>query len=97
MFKKMSKALTRTDIAEIEANPGFTFPEDFVEHYLFYNGGIPAKPFFYSESEDIETEVQVFLPLKNQCCDIPIKNSRGNIFIVQREIPVDGILFSLCQ
>ena len=60
MFEKMSKALTREDIEEIEVNLGVAFPEDFVEHYLSYNGGIPAKPFFYFEEEDIETEVQVF-------------------------------------
>ena len=31
MFEKMSKALTREDIAEIEVNLGLAFPEDFVE------------------------------------------------------------------
>lgn len=30
MFEKMGKALTRTDIAEIEVNLGFTFPENLV-------------------------------------------------------------------
>lgn len=64
MFEKMSKALTRTDIAEIEENLGLEFPEVFVEHYLSYNGGMPTAPYFYSEEEDIETEVQVFpLPM----------------------------------
>ncbi len=72
MLEKMSKALTRDDIAGIEVNLGLAFPEDFIEHYLSYNGGIPTKPFFYSEKEDIETEVQVFLPLKYPYCDVPI-------------------------
>ena len=72
MFEEVGKALTRADIAEIEVNLGLAFPEDFVEHYLSYNGGRPTKPFFYSEEEDIETEVQVFLPLKYRYCDIPI-------------------------
>lgn len=31
MFEKVSKALTRADIAEIEGNLGFPFPKDFVE------------------------------------------------------------------
>lgn len=64
MFEKMSTALTREDISEIEANLELAFPEDFIEHYLSYNGGISTKPFFYSEREDIETEIQIFLPLK---------------------------------
>ena len=72
MFEKMSKALAREDIMEIEANLGISFPEDFIEHYLLYNGGIPIKPFFYSNEDDIEIEVQVFLPLKHRYCDTPI-------------------------
>lgn len=75
MFKEVSKALTRADIAAIEVNLGLVFPEDFVEHYLLYNGGKLTKPFFYSEEEDIETEVQVFLPLKHRYCDIPIRTA----------------------
>ncbi len=46
MFEKVSRAVTRADIAKIEVNLGFVFPEDFVEHSLSYNGGIPTKPFF---------------------------------------------------
>jgi hypothetical protein len=34
-----------------------------VKHYLSYNDGIPSKPFFYSEEEDIETKVRVFWTL----------------------------------
>lgn len=85
IFKKIGKALTRTDIAEIEVNLGFILPENFDEHYLSYNGGIPAKPFFYSEAEDIETEVQVFLPLKNHCCDIPIKTAEEKYLLFKEK------------
>jgi cell wall assembly regulator SMI1 len=88
MFEKMGKALTRADIGEIEVNLGLTFPEDFVGHYLSYNGGIPAKPFFYSEEEDIETEVQVFLPLKNQCCDIPIETAEKKYLLFKEKSPL---------
>ena len=75
MFQGVSKALTRADIAEIEVDLEIVFPEDFVEHYLHYNGGIPAKPFFYSEEKDMETEVQVFLPLKYRHYDPPIRTA----------------------
>jgi len=83
MFDKVSKALTREDIAEIEVNLGFALPEDFVEHYLSYNGGIPTKPFFYSEEEDIETEVQVFLPLKHRYCDISIGTAEEKYILLK--------------
>ena len=88
MFEKMSKALTREDIAEIEVNLGLTFPEDFVEHYLSYNGGIPAKPFFYFEEEDIETEVYVFLPLKHRYCDIPIGTAEEKYLLFKGKSPL---------
>ncbi len=88
MFKKMGKSLTRADIEEIEVNLGLTFPENFVECYPSYNGIVPAKPFFYSETEDIETEVQVFLPLKNQCCDIPIKTAEEKYLLFKKKSPL---------
>lgn len=88
MFEKMSKALTRGDIAEIEINLGLALPEDFTEHYLSYNGGIPTKPFFYSEEEDIETEVQVFLPLKHRNCDIPIGTAEEKYILYKGKSPL---------
>ena len=88
MFEKMSKALTREDIAGIEANLGFAFPEDFVEHYLSYNGGIPTKPFFYFEEEDIETEIQIFLPLKYRYCDIPIGTAEEKYLLFTGKSPL---------
>jgi len=88
MFEKVSKPLTREDIAEIEENLGFAFPEDFAEHYLSYNGGIPAKPFFYSEEEDIETEVQIFLPLKHRYCDLPIGTAEEKYLLFKGKSPL---------
>lgn len=88
MFEKVSKVLTREDIAEIEADLGLAFPEDFIEHYLLYNGGIPTKPFFYSEEEDIETEVQVFLPLKHRYSDLPIRTAEEKYLLFKGKFPL---------
>lgn len=88
MFEKVSKTLTRQDIAEIEVNLGLAFPEDFVEHYLTYNGGVPTKQFFYSEEEDIETAVQVFLPLKYQNCDISIRTAEEKYLLFKEKSPL---------
>ena len=83
MFEKMGEAPTRSDIEGIEANLRIAFPEDFVKHYLSYVGGIPAKPFFYSEDEDVETGAQGFLPLKNRCCDIPIDTAEDTYLSIK--------------
>lgn len=88
MFERMSRALTREDIAEIEADLGLAFPEDLVEHYLSYNGGIPTKPFFYCEEEDIETEVQVFLPLKYHYHDISIRTAEEKYLLFKEGSPL---------
>lgn len=84
----MSKALAREDIAEIEVNLGLVFPEDFAAHCLSYNGGIPAKPFFYFEEDDIETEIQVFLPLKYRYCDIPIRTAEEKYLLFKGKSPL---------
>lgn len=93
MFKKASAALTRADIDTIETNLKLTFPKDFVEHYLSYNGGIPAKPFFYSENEDVETEIQVFLPLKYKYHDIPIKTAEEKYVLFREKSPLMNSYF----
>lgn len=93
MFERVSKALTRADIAEIEVKLGLAFPADFVEHYLSYNGGIPTKPFFYSEEEGIETEVQVFLPLKYHYCDIPIRTAEEKYVLFKGKFPLMASYF----
>ncbi|MCM1186947.1 MAG: SMI1/KNR4 family protein [Lachnoclostridium sp.] len=94
IFEKMSKTLTRADIAEIEENLGLVFPEYFVEHYLSYNGGIPTKSFFYSEEESLkvnfqtETEVQVFLPLKYPYSDILIGTAEEKYLLFKGKSPL---------
>jgi len=93
MFEKASKALTREDIAEIERSLGLAFPEDFAEHYLSYNGGIPTKPFFYSEEEDIETEIQVFLPFKYRFCDIPVGTAEEKYLLLKGKSPLMASYF----
>ncbi|MDE6621705.1 MAG: SMI1/KNR4 family protein [Lachnospiraceae bacterium] len=64
MFRNTSKPLTREEIETMESESGITLPDSFVEHYLVYNGGIPSRPYFYSEEEDVETEIQIFSPIK---------------------------------
>lgn len=64
MFRNTSKSLTREEIEAIESELGVTLPDSFVDHYLVYNGGIPSKPYFYSEEEDVETGIQIFSPIK---------------------------------
>lgn len=64
MFSNTSKSLTREEIEAVESELGITLPDSFVDHYLVYNGGIPSKPYFYSEEEDVETEIQIFSPVK---------------------------------
>ena len=63
-FSKASKALTRTDIAEVETKLGLQFPQSLTEHYLKYNGGKPSKTYFYSEESGIEIDIQIFAPIK---------------------------------
>ena len=64
LFRNTSKSLTGEEIEAIESELGVTLPDSFVDHYLVYNGGIPSKPYFYSEEEDVETGIQIFSPIK---------------------------------
>ena len=72
MFSDISKSLTREDIETMESELGITLPDSFIDHYLVYNGGIPSKPYFYSE-EDVETEIQIFSPIKYGFKDLDLR------------------------
>ena len=64
MFLETAEQLTPDDIQEIERKVNINLPKHLSEHYLKYNGGIPDKPYFYSDISDIETCVHAFLPMK---------------------------------
>ena len=73
MFSNTSRSITKAELKAIELELGITFPHSFVEHYLLYNGGIPSETFFYSEITDIETEIQIFSPIKYKFNNIDIR------------------------
>lgn len=73
LFSNISKSLTREDIETMESELGITLPDSFIDHYLVYNGGIPSKPYFYSEEEDAETAIQIFSPIKYGFKDLDLR------------------------
>lgn len=73
MFSNTSRPITKAELKAIELELGITFPNSFAEHYLLYNGGIPSEAFFYSEKTDIETEIQIFSPIKYKFSNIDIR------------------------
>lgn len=73
LFSNTSRPITKIEIEAFELKQGIKLPNRFIEHYLLYNGGIPSKPFFYSEDMDIETEIQIFSPIKYKFDNIDIK------------------------
>ena len=85
MFSDTSKPITMKEIEAIELELGIHFPQSFMEHYLSYNGGIPSKPFFYSEETGIETEVQLFLPLRYPFGNIDMKTIEEKYIFFKRK------------
>ena len=69
MFSKSSKPISKEEMSILESELNLVFPEEFMELYYEFNGGIPNKPFFYSEESDIEIEIQRFSPIKYTCKD----------------------------
>lgn len=73
MLCNTSRPITIAEIKKIESDLDISLPNSFVEYYLQYNGGIPAKAFFYSEKTDIETEIQIFSPIKYKFSNLDLK------------------------
>ena len=63
-FSKTSAQLSEEDIKSVEYEIGVNFPQEFIAHYLKYNGGIPTNACFYMEDYDTFAEISRFLSMK---------------------------------
>ncbi|EKS7197717.1 MULTISPECIES: SMI1/KNR4 family protein [Enterobacter] len=61
-FSSCEKKIERADIVKVEDKLSIHLPEDFVLHYLQFNGGIPEKSWWDSEDEFEPVEVACFKP-----------------------------------
>ncbi|ASE60799.1 SMI1/KNR4 family protein [Chryseobacterium indologenes] len=64
-FEKTSAKITIDDIQSFEKSLKIKLPEDFKEHYLKYNGGIPDNKCFYMQAFDTFVEISRFFSIKN--------------------------------
>lgn len=56
------KKIGRADIAKTEEKLSITLPDDFVSHYLQFNGGIPEKSWWDGDEDFEPIEVAAFKP-----------------------------------
>lgn len=61
-FKKCEKKIGRADIYKTESKLSITLPDDFVSHYLQFNGGIPEKSWWDGGEGFEPVEVAGFKP-----------------------------------
>ena len=61
-FENVERQLDRKDIEAFEEQFGVDLPQDFVDFYLFNNGGNP--PFYYVEGEENVFALDGFLSIK---------------------------------
>lgn len=61
-FKAIGDNLTDKDIADFQSQFGIVLPEDFVLHYLKYNGGWPNAD--RSEGDELDYPFEYFLSIK---------------------------------
>lgn len=63
IFKDCEKSISRSQILEICKQLNISLPNDFIEHYLKWNGGYPNKSLFFNEAIDFdEIEIKDFIP-----------------------------------
>ncbi len=66
MFSDCAKPLSKEEIKEVEQLLQINLPEEFKNHYLQYNGGIPENEHFYMEEYDTFLWLNNFLSLKHE-------------------------------
>ncbi|WP_320712063.1 SMI1/KNR4 family protein [Enterobacter asburiae] len=89
------KKIGRADIAKMEEKLSITLPDDFVSHYLQFNGGAPEKTWWYGDEDFEPVEVAAFKPFVNngQTNDDPRSLIDGSyISMVDREVIPKNLL-----
>jgi cell wall assembly regulator SMI1 len=65
-FIKLSSPISLNDVNKIEKEIDVIFPNDFKEHYLKFNGGIPENSYFFMKKYNTFLWLSSFLPIKNE-------------------------------
>ncbi len=81
----------------IEKILGYSFPEDFVSHYLIFNGGVPARAWWDSHDGCEPVEIAIMKPFKynKQSSDNPVSLIDGcyHAMVERNVIPPNLIPF----
>jgi|SRR5450432_1666277 len=88
-----SQTLNRADISEIEKELSIVFPDDFIAHYLRYNGGYPESD-TYDWRDEGATTVNTFLSLKYNGCG-NLENTCRNLALLENYFPRGIVAFAL--
>lgn len=92
-FLETSQAVSKADIAQIEKDLGIVFPNDFVLHYLQYNGGYPkADTFKWPNGES--TTVNTFYSLKYEGFG-KIEDTYKNLVLTEKYLPLGLVVFAI--
>ena len=59
-FSQCGKPLKPSDLDRLENTLSYRFPPTFREHYLAFNGGVPSKAYWVSDTGDEPMEVAAF-------------------------------------
>lgn len=64
-FKNCEKNISLFEIEQLENNFKYKFTNDFIEHYLQFNGEIPLKSWYYINDDIEPLEIAKFKSIKH--------------------------------
>ncbi|WP_126974513.1 SMI1/KNR4 family protein [Gynurincola endophyticus] len=91
-FEETSAALTQYDISELQQRFNLTLPEDFIIHYLKFNGGYP-KTDTYIWSNNEETGINCFFSIKHQGF-ARLEDAYQNLVVEEKVLPKGMVVFA---
>ncbi len=92
-FLETCPALTRADISEIGKDLSIVFPDEFIAHYLKYNGGYPEGD-TYSWKTGGTTTVNTFFSLKYDGF-VNLENTYKNLALLENYFPLGIVPFAV--
>lgn len=84
-----NKAITQSDIENLESKYGFIFPDEYKNFLLKYNGGEPSHEYYITRNEKIYSIISRFFPIDIN--DEFSLQSEIEEITMERELPSDLI------
>jgi SMI1-KNR4 cell-wall len=92
-FLELSKKLDYEELKEVEEQLGVPFTQDFIDHYIKYNGGYPTKR-YYLWPDGVKTRINHFFSIRYDGFT-QLEEVYTDLFVTEQTLPIGFLPFAV--